>query len=59
MKVIMQARISGTRDGEDWPAPGESIDLPDDEAVQLLATGQAVAAGEDAVETAVKPRRAR
>lgn len=37
MRVQMKRQISGTRDGESWPPPGEQIDLPDDEATQLLA----------------------
>jgi hypothetical protein len=45
MKVTMRVQMSGTRDGVDWPAPGESISLPDDEAAQLLAQGMAVVPG--------------
>ncbi|MHA7292621.1 hypothetical protein [Arthrobacter sp. HLT1-21] len=41
-KVRMVGRISGTRDGKDWPAPGEIISLPEDEALGLLANGMAV-----------------
>ncbi len=57
MRVTMKARIAGTRNGEDWPAPGESIDLPQDEAELLVANGLAVAdetkpAKKAAVETA-------
>lgn len=40
--VRMVARISGSRDGKDWPAPGETIDLPEAEANQLLLNGMAV-----------------
>lgn len=43
MRVKMVAGITGTRDGVDWPAPGESIDLPQDEAELLVANGLAVA----------------
>lgn len=39
--VIMRARISGTRNGADWPHPGEEITLPADEADALLANGMA------------------
>lgn len=39
--VKMLVRISGTRDGKDWPAPGETISLPDDEADLLIRNGQA------------------
>ena len=40
--VRLVGKISGTRDGEDWPAPGETIALPEDEANALLASGIAV-----------------
>jgi len=67
-KVKMVARISGTRNGEDWPAPGEVADVPADEAAALIAAGLASAAGGkeaaavdvSEVETAaVKPARGR
>lgn len=38
MKVQMIAQMSGTRDGQDWPKPGEVIDLPGEEAAALLAS---------------------
>ncbi len=41
MIVTMIRQISGTRDGVDWPAPGESIDVPDDEAAGLIDNGLA------------------
>jgi hypothetical protein len=47
MNVTMKVQISGTRDGQDWPAPGTSIDLPDDEAAQLLALGLATEGSDD------------
>ncbi|BCW79002.1 hypothetical protein [Arthrobacter sp. NicSoilC5] len=40
--VLMVGKISGTRDGKDWPAAGETITLPEDEANTLLASGIAV-----------------
>lgn len=40
--VRLVGRISGTRDGKDWPAPGETIALPEEEANQLLLSGLAV-----------------
>lgn len=55
----MKARISGTRDGQDWPAPGETVDMPDVEAVVLLNAGLAAPAPEVEPERAVKPRRRR
>lgn len=39
MLVTMKARISGTRNGQDWPAPGEQIDLPEAEARAMEALG--------------------
>lgn len=46
MKVTMKAQIAGTRDGEDWPPVGAAIDLPDDEAADLITNGYAVEGGE-------------
>lgn len=40
--VRMVARISGSRDGKDWPNPGAEITLPEAEADQLLVNGMAV-----------------
>lgn len=59
MRVIMKSRISGTRDGVEWPAPGAAIDLPDVEAVSMLNIGLVVPAPETEPERAVKPRRNR
>lgn len=41
MLVKMQTQISGTRDGVDWPAPGEIVNVSDDEAAMLVANGLA------------------
>lgn len=35
----VRAWIQGLRDGEKWPAAGETIQLPDDEAADYLALG--------------------
>lgn len=56
MKVRMRHKISGTRDGVEWPAPGGEIVLPDDEAVALCKQGMADPVAEDAVETATAPK---
>lgn len=40
MRVMLTTQVSGTRNGQLWPAPGTVIDLPDDEA-QALVTGGA------------------
>lgn len=53
MLVKMRRQISGTRDGQDWPAPGEEINLPDDEAVTLLGQGMV-----EAVEEKAEPEKA-
>ncbi len=62
MIVTMRRQISGTRDGVDWPAPGETIDVPDDEAAQLISLGHAVVPGEepapDAIDRTTKGRKA-
>jgi hypothetical protein len=67
-KVTMLAKISGTRDGEDWPARGETLEVSADEAAALVANGLAVAGAvkeaasvdTSEVETAtVKPARGR
>ena len=58
MKIVLKHQISGMRNGEYWPAPGSTVDLPDDEAVMLLGQGMADPAGEEPVETAeAGPRR--
>lgn len=64
----MKAAISGTRNGVDWPRPGEVADLPDAEAADLVAAGLAVGSGPDVevadlpdagVETATAKRKRR
>lgn len=57
MKVQMVVKISGTRDGADWPAPGESITVPDAEGAELCANGLAVPVkSSPVVETADAPK---
>lgn len=46
MNVTMLRKVSGTRDGVDWPDPGEWIDVPDEEAASLIMLGLAEAASE-------------
>lgn len=38
-KVEIIARISGSRDGVDWPAPGEVLVTSDVEAAELVSEG--------------------
>lgn len=42
MLVRMKTRIGGYRNGEPWPAPGGTIDVPAHEAHGLIANGYAV-----------------
>lgn len=57
MRVRMKAEISGTRDGGDWPRPGEILDVSDDEGAHLCAAGLAapVADKSTGVEKTVAP----
>lgn len=59
--VQMVAGISGTRNGQDWPAPGGTLEVPEAEAGELIAAGLAVASTKAAPkppreERAVAPR---
>lgn len=45
MRVVMLAHITGSRNGVEWPAVGEEIDLPDAEATTLIAQGLAAKRG--------------
>lgn len=54
MRVVMRWKITGTRNGEDWPNAGESIDLPDAEAADLIAGGLATPAEKAAAPAAEK-----
>ncbi|WP_327180459.1 hypothetical protein OG599_35200 (plasmid) [Streptomyces sp. NBC_01335] len=57
MKIRMLQQMSGTRNGEDWPARGAVTDLPTGEAQHLVASGIAEEVGDDEpeVETATAP----
>jgi hypothetical protein len=46
MKVKLMQQISGTRDGDPWPAPGDVLVVSDDEGAQLCANGLAVPVAE-------------
>lgn len=57
MRVEMIHHITGTRDGVEWPLVGDTIELPDHEATDLIGAGLAkeasdaeAAATEDATE---------
>ena len=44
MKITLKGDVNGTRNGEDWPRRGTTVDLPEDEARQLIGSGMAVEA---------------
>ena len=56
MKVRMRTQITGTRNGEDWPALGEVINLPAEEARDMIHSGIAEPVVEDKTETATAPK---
>ncbi len=41
MRVRLNVQLSGTRDGVPWPAVGSVVELPDDEARDMLTSGTA------------------
>jgi hypothetical protein len=45
-KVRMLIKVAGSRDGQDWPEIGETIDVPKTEAEQLFLNRQAAPAGD-------------
>lgn len=47
--------VSGTRNGVDWPRPGEQIVLPEREAADYIAAGIVIDPEGAAVETATRP----
>jgi hypothetical protein len=59
-KIEIVARISGSRDGVDWPAVGETLTVPAEEAADLVRLGFAriveVKAVKEPVERAVAPK---
>lgn len=57
MIVTMLRQLSGTRDGADWPAPGETIDVPDEEAASLLMLKLAEVPDEPAADEAPAGRK--
>jgi hypothetical protein len=42
MRVKLVSDMSGLRNGEPWPGPGEVVDLTEDEANNMLINGTAV-----------------
>jgi hypothetical protein len=45
MKVRMLQQVSGSRNGQPWPAPGEEVDLSDSEAHSVIGGGAAEEVG--------------
>ena len=43
--VVMRQQISGTRNGKPWPPVGGQVDLPEQEAEALVASGVATPVG--------------
>ncbi|MEV5538481.1 histone-like nucleoid-structuring protein Lsr2 [Saccharopolyspora shandongensis] len=55
MRVRMIGAISGARNGNPWPKPGDTIDLPDEEGAMLCAHRMAQPVEPAAVETRPAP----
>jgi len=53
--VVIQRQISGTRNGVAWPAPGETLDVPQTEAEGLISLGIATAGTAKAPEPTKRP----
>jgi hypothetical protein len=51
MKIRMLVEMTGSRDGEPWPAKGEEADLPTAAAAHLVSAGVAEMVSAD------KPRK--
>lgn len=49
-EIRMRVNLSGSRDGKKWPPRGGTLEVPEDEAKQLISQG--IAEPADAVETA-------
>jgi hypothetical protein len=59
MRIRMRVKISSTRDGVEWPDKDGIVDLPDEEAAQLVQAGVAEPGPElPAEETATPPDEA-
>jgi hypothetical protein len=55
MRVRLTNQVSGSRDGQSWPAAGTEVDLPDAEARAMIAGGNAVDASEEQHMVLVSP----
>lgn len=60
IRMLVQMPEGAARNGEPWPAKGESAELPTAEAAHLIASGVAEeAAAEDADQAPAEPRARR
>ena len=41
MRIKLLVHLTGTRNGDPWPAYGLEMELPDDEAAAMVAVGMA------------------
>lgn len=56
MRVRLLVEVSGTRNGQPWPARGNEVDLPDEEARSMISALMAVpVVGHRAEETTTVP----
>lgn len=53
MKIRLTGDLSGTRNGQPWPARGTEMVLPDEEGAVLCAQGMAVPVVDNKTEKAV------
>lgn len=53
MKIRMKVEVSGTRNGQPWPARGATLEVDDSEGAGMCAAGLATPVGDDPVEVAV------
>lgn len=51
-EIRMRALISGSRNGKKWPKPGQTLEVPEAEAAQLIAQGIATAVDQEETTTA-------
>jgi hypothetical protein len=56
MKVKMKVDVTGTRDGTEWPARGEELEVSDEEGRELCASGIADPVKDEKVEKATAPK---
>ncbi|MFE2556671.1 hypothetical protein ACFXGT_11635 [Streptomyces sp. NPDC059352] len=55
MHIRMRVTLPGTRNGRPWPGQGETCDVPDDEAEQLIRYGAAELAESAELAPVAKP----